>query len=546
MKNVLRTLCCAIGLVASLRGQAMSTLVANTAQLQASLTMDQGPYFSGEAAVMTITITNPTSGPLQVFAPFSTAGECFELYQMNSSGKFAPLGADMCQGAYPTPLTPTTIFAPGEQRQFILHSYDSSFSQPIPPAGSESVPGDPGSYVMSYSYLGTKTPFTVVQPHLDTAAIVQVQSISYTSPTTHVTAPLARYVNVFAVRWNNQSYLCVSRVGGNPGLVRADASGNLASYFLPLPYKRIATSVNPIVSISPVADDAGNLTITWKDSNNVQTVTSYPANGGDTVAPVVISYRVVFGSQAFELNTSTRNGLPWQITGIEVAFSKPIANATINSLTGVTATAVAGVGTNTLLWTINPVSSGTVSTTLAASGPNGISDAAGNALGGGIQFSRTFNVLGGDFNDDGVVNAADLSGVNAVIQGSVYNIFADLNGDGVVNNADAQLIVQPQPNLIVTSALTRDSNTNNIVAVVTLTNIGSAATNVQLTAATIGTTVALTVLPISIGAIAAGGVAQTTVIFPGSAGTTGTATVIRFSGTYPGENFGGGQRVTLP
>jgi Dockerin type I domain len=520
--------------------QTLDTLMSNNQQLQVTLGLDRSAYFPNEAAAIAITILNPTATPLQVVAPFRD--ECFTLSSVNSDGTLTVLGADGCS-VWPDSATPsTTIFAPGEQRQYRLNSYDGSFASSSGPLGNVGAPGTPGNYVAAYSYNATTAAFSVVQPSLDTAAVVSVPDVPYTDPTTGDNTPLAQYVHVFSLRSGSQSYLCVSQPQTNADPVALLATGLLN---FPAVYKRIATSVNPIVSISPVADDAGNLTITWKDSNNVQTVTPYPANGGDTVAPVVISYRVVFGSQAFELNTSTRNRLPWQIIGIEVAFSKPIANATINSLTGVTATAVAGVGTNTLVWTINPVSGGTVSTTLAANGPNGISDGAGNALGGGIQFSKTFNVLGGDFNDDGVVNAADLSGVNAVIQGSVYNIFADLNGDGVVNSADAQLITQTQPNLIVTSSLTRDANTN-IVAVVTLTNIGSAATNVQLTAATIGTTAALTALPISIGAISAGGVAQTTVIFPGSAGTTGTAAIIRFSGTYPGENFGSGARITLP
>lgn len=416
--------------------QTITALLSNTQQLQVTMTMDRSTYFMGEATVRTITIANPTSTPLQVVAPFSRGGECFELYTPNADGSYTPLGHDMCDGAteiYQT--TPTTIFAPGEQRTFAVKSSDSSFANPIARGGA---PVTPGSYVFSYSYNATKASFSVVQPSLDVASIVQVPSISYTNPTTGITAPMARYVNVFAVRWNGQSYLCASPTVSNSHPVRADTNGNLDD--LSPGYTRIATSVNPIVSIAPVADSSGNLTITWVDSNGVQTVTPYPANGGDTVAPVVISYRVFFGSQAFELNTSTRNRLPWQITGIEVAFSKPIANATINSLTGVTATAVAGVGTNTLLWTINPISIGAFSTSLLASGANGISDASGNALGGGTAFLQNFRVLWGDFNDDGVVNSQDGVGVNNARNSAVYNIFADMNGDGVVNISDVQIV----------------------------------------------------------------------------------------------------------
>jgi hypothetical protein len=232
----------------------------------------------------------------------------------------------------------------------------------------------------------------------------------------------------------------VSPTVSNPHAVRADANGNLAIGFLSPEYKRIASSANPIVSITPVADSAGNLSITWIDSNGAQTVTPYPANGGDTVAPVVISYRVDFGSQTFELNTSTRNRLPWEITGIEIVFSKPIFNATVNSITGVTATAVVGLGTNTLLWTINPIPIGTVSTLLLATGPNAIADFVGNPLGAGIAYSRSFRVLWGDVNDDGVVNSLDVQadvGASAV---RPYNIFLDMNGDGVLDLNDVKIV----------------------------------------------------------------------------------------------------------
>lgn len=158
------------------------------------------------------------------------------------------------------------------------------------------------------------------------------------------------------------------------------------------------------------------------------------------MAPVVLSYRVYFGSQAFELNTSTRNRLPWQVSGIEVVFSKPIANATVNSLFGVTATAVAGLNTNTLLWTINPIALGNVSTALAATGPDAIMDAAGNALAGGTPFRQNFRVLWGDLNDDdGVVNAQDLVQVNNA-RAAPYSIFADMNGDGVIDINDVQAV----------------------------------------------------------------------------------------------------------
>ncbi len=158
----------------------------------------------------------------------------------------------------------------------------------------------------------------------------------------------------------------------------------------------------------------------------------------DTVAPTVLEYEVVFGvdNLTYNLIGSTRYDLPWQITGIEVVFSEPIATADVHSLTGLSTTGLSGLGTNTLIWSINTLTIGKFATSLLNSGLDAIKDAAGNSLAG--AFDQNFNVLYGDFTDEGYVNSADLLAIyNAISQS--YNIFADLNGDGVVNKTDVQI-----------------------------------------------------------------------------------------------------------
>jgi hypothetical protein len=159
----------------------------------------------------------------------------------------------------------------------------------------------------------------------------------------------------------------------------------------------------------------------------------------DTIAPTVTSYSVLFGSQSFNMASSTRNRLPWQITGIQVVFSEPVI-ATTAGLTGVSATAISGSGTNTVTWTISPVTNlpSTVTKILGTTA-SAVTDLAGNPLGGGSDFNQALKVLWGDFNDDGVVNSQDLVLVNAARSQS-YNIFADLNGDGVVDAKDVTVV----------------------------------------------------------------------------------------------------------
>jgi len=157
------------------------------------------------------------------------------------------------------------------------------------------------------------------------------------------------------------------------------------------------------------------------------------------VTPTVVSYSVLFGSSSFNLIGATRNRLPWQIIGIRVVFSEAITAGSAASLSGITATGLFGLGTNTLTWTFDPISIGSFLTMLAGNGPNALKDAAGNALGGGAGFTQNVKLLWGDVNDDGMVNAQDLALVNAV-RSQPYNIFDDLNGDGVVDLADVQIV----------------------------------------------------------------------------------------------------------
>lgn len=158
-----------------------------------------------------------------------------------------------------------------------------------------------------------------------------------------------------------------------------------------------------------------------------------------TVGPTVVSYSVLFGTQSYNVIGSSRVRLPWQITGIRVVFSTPIAAGDLNSLTGVTSTAFTGLGTNTLTWTINPVALGNLATLLQGSGVDALKDAEGNALGNGAGFPEALKVLWGDVNDDGVVNSSDLALV-LLARGQAYNVFDDLNGDGVVDINDANTL----------------------------------------------------------------------------------------------------------
>ncbi len=191
-----------------------------------------------------------------------------------------------------------------------------------------------------------------------------------------------------------------------------------------------------------------NLTL-WQVSADTGTVissTSIGAHFGDldqqivtppppppTTGPQLVSLQGLFGAESYDLLGAKRTRLPWQITGIRAVFSEPISNAALDSVAGATATALEGLGTDTLTWTVKPIANANTLVQFLSTGPSGIEGISGFSLNGGRGFQHSIRVLAGDFNDDGVVNAADITGLlNAHTQ--PYNIFADINGDGIAGD----------------------------------------------------------------------------------------------------------------
>jgi hypothetical protein len=157
------------------------------------------------------------------------------------------------------------------------------------------------------------------------------------------------------------------------------------------------------------------------------------------VSPTVTAFKVLFGSESYNVIGSSRTRLPWQISGIQVTFSEPVTAGNIGSLAGIAATGFSGLGSNTLTWTFNPIALGNIGVTLAGNGTNALKDAAGNGLGSGAGFSQALKILWGDYNDDGMVNSQDQVLVNTEAH-EPYNILADMNGDGVVNVSDVLVV----------------------------------------------------------------------------------------------------------
>ncbi|MFO0910381.1 MAG: hypothetical protein U0794_18885 [Isosphaeraceae bacterium] len=184
-------------------------------------------------------------------------------------------------------------------------------------------------------------------------------------------------------------------------------------------------SANPLDALNAVAL-SGMIkdTVTNNPNPAVLTVPVAPSQGAlgtvkslniDGVAPSVSQYQVLFGTRSYNIIGSSRFDLPWQISGIRVVFSEPITSGAQASLSGLPATGFSGLGTNTLTWTITPTFQGSFATLLLANGGNALKDAAGNALGNGVNFTQAFKVLEGDFDDNGVVDSRDMVSLNAAV-----------------------------------------------------------------------------------------------------------------------------------
>jgi hypothetical protein len=160
----------------------------------------------------------------------------------------------------------------------------------------------------------------------------------------------------------------------------------------------------------------------------------------DLAAPTVQAVRVTYGTVGVaDLGAVNRTVLPWaNIRRVSVVFSEDVTVAAGNLvLTGpggpVPATFQYNPATRTATWTpLVPLGPGRWTVYLSAAG---IADAGGNLL--AADWAKTVGVLPGDFNGDGAVTDADLTGIRRYF--GTKNPYADIDGNGLVNLADYNL-----------------------------------------------------------------------------------------------------------
>lgn len=242
-----------------------SALADNTSRLHVTVKMDRDVYFPGELFDATFEVTNPTGSPLVAITPFQGA-ECVSLFAKEEDKLINLAGQDGGCREFGNP-PPVTTFGPGESRKDVLHSYGESFWPAALLTANGGTPDRTGTFVLEYSYgAGAEAEFTIASAKVEATTLARFKDVMYTDhPGFEEPHPIPSYVNVFSLRWQDQSYICVSQSARTN--IERNPTRKAGEIDEVKPYKRVASSHDAVVSITATADPERNLTIEWKTSS---------------------------------------------------------------------------------------------------------------------------------------------------------------------------------------------------------------------------------------------------------------------------------------
>jgi hypothetical protein len=271
-------------------------------------------------------------------------------------------------------------------------------------------------YAVQYAFAGnttdnpatdTSTSLTVNKAHLTVTALLTNSDIGHGNTVPTPTVRFSGFVN-----------------GDSPTVVSGRPT------FLGLP-----TTSSP-AGIYTITPSTTGLSAANYDFPNVVSATL-------SVHPQVEDILVKWGSQSMSILNLTRD-LPFvDITGLEVKFTDPVnitgTGLSLTSTVGGPAYAPANLGANTgtsdVTWKL-PTAIG-VDRLLLQLDQNGIAATAGSTLALFGLAQKSFSVLPGDVNGDGVVSSLDMATVQGQILGVITpTIWADVDGSGKVDLTD--------------------------------------------------------------------------------------------------------------
>jgi hypothetical protein len=244
-----------------------STLSFDTSNMKVAVSMDRAVYLPGEAAEITLEVSNPGAAAVLTLKPFTAATGCIYVsWKVGDEFQYPPL--DLCK-PYVVDSTTTTTFAAGQSEQRMYRSYDNLLDLGTSFMSSRAVPGNAGIYRLNYRY-GSSTAsaeFTVVAPKLEASAFARVRDEPLReSPAREQPLMLKKYVYVLALRADEVTYICVAQAPAQQTNLRFRNIDGTFSSLGATPMKRIATSAAPIVGLSVTADPDENLAIEWTDA----------------------------------------------------------------------------------------------------------------------------------------------------------------------------------------------------------------------------------------------------------------------------------------
>jgi len=270
-------------------GQELGTLAFDTSNMKVTVTMDRETYLPGEAAEITLRVSNPASTPVKSLSPFLSSTSC--LYSMKRDQPLRIGGPPPSNCGSVPDSSNTTTFVAGELKQVVLNSYENLFDIDLAAMTGRSVPTTPGTYSLMFQYGATasaQVEYAVSDAKVEADTIARLRDIVFTRHPAKV-APevLPMYVHVLALRSGEQSYICVQQITvTNTSLVARreffgddlDVTDPRVQMTAAIPFKRVATSSTSIVTLSTRAHDNEDLMIEWTDSAGRKDRLNYPAS----------------------------------------------------------------------------------------------------------------------------------------------------------------------------------------------------------------------------------------------------------------------------
>lgn len=208
------------------------------------------------------------------------------------------------------------------------------------------------------------------------------------------------------------------------------------------PLKGRLTRDGDALSFLPVAGAVGadSFTYTVADVKGATSTATVHLNLIDSTPPKIIDVRIWNGTRFVSITGASRPVWPWsQVHRIRFVFSEDVStDDNLLSLSGaITGSSILNSiydsATHSLTASFNSLHPDRYRLRLDAAG---VADASGNAL--ATDWVRSFAILPGDFDGNGLVDNRDLIGIrrNFTAPGKRYAILADIDGNGIVNMLD--------------------------------------------------------------------------------------------------------------